>query len=109
MSEFSKLLSIEGVDGIAVMDAEFKTIESEGNIPEQLINDEALSQLFPENEAENEISSSILMCEAGVWHISKLSNMPLGSAPAYLAVLAGKEEAVDIEYLDASVRSLKLN
>jgi len=108
MSNYQSLLEIEGVDGLAVLDANSNVLETYGDIQ---INEDSKAQfsdvLRQDFDQElGDISSALLLCEMGVWHLLRLGNIALGDGPAYIAILAGKTQSVDIQELEQATMML---
>ncbi len=105
---FTNLLNIEGVDGYAVFDSNFVVLETAAafKVPEgyQALFADAFSISLSGDSAD--ISSAIVLAERGAWMLAQLKGITEPGQPAYLAVMAGTREAVDIPQLEAAVASI---
>ncbi len=104
-NSFEDLLRIEGVDGYAVLDCEFTLIETRAGfrVPasHQMLFADVFSASFNGDAAD--INTAIVLAERGAWLLAQLPGIPEPKQAAYLVVLAGTKEPVDIPQLEASV------
>ncbi len=107
-NDFTQLLAIEGVDGYALLDSEFIMVNhSAGFIvapAHQGLFAEVFSASFSGDAAD--INTAIVLAEKGAWLLAQLPGIPEAGQPAYLVVLAGTKQPVDIPQLEATVASL---
>gem|GEM_PF-2794838 len=105
-NDFTNLLAIEGVDGYALLDSEFVLINSAGTFKpaSQALFAEVFSASFTGDAAD--ISTAIVLAEKGAWLLAQLPGIPEAGLPAYLVVLAGTRQPVDIPQLEATVTAL---
>ncbi len=103
-NEFTTLMDIEGVDAYAILDSEFRVIESRGPLPissQQNLFAKILSLSFRDKSPD--IQTSIILAEQGAWVLAKI---PGRAEAAYLVLLAATETSVDIPELESRISDL---
>ncbi len=104
-NSFDDLLRIEGVDGYAVLDSEFIVIDSRAGFRAPVGHQELFADVFSASFSGDaaDISTAIVLAERGAWLLAQLPGIPEVGQPAYLVVLAGTQQPVDIPQLEATV------
>ncbi len=107
-NDFTSLLAVEGVDCYALLDSEFMVVDSRAGfrVPSghQALFADVFSASFTGDAAD--INTAIVLAEKGAWLLAQLPGIPEVGQPAYLVVLAGTKQPVDIPQLEASVAAL---